>query len=72
MHSGALLVFLLTLVEPSFHPFLLLSLVPKDLLLADEVVSRLHQVSLSPQGWENNVKGHVGSSYIRINPGVVA
>ena len=72
MHYGALLVFLLTLVEPSFHPFLLLSLVPKDLFLADEAVIQPHQVGRSPQGWENNVKGHVGSSYIRINPGVVA
>ena len=69
---GASLVFLPTLVEPSFHPFLLLSLVPKDLFLADVAVSQLHQVGLSPQGWKNNVKGHVGSSYIRINPGVVA
>ena len=69
---GALLIFLPTLVDPSFHPFLLLSLVLKDLFLADEAVSQLHQVGLSPQGWKNNVKGHVGSSYIRINPGVVA
>ena len=69
---GASLVLLPTLVEPSFHPFLLLPLVPKDLLLADEAVSQLHQVGLSLQCWKNNVKGHVGSSYIRINPCVVA
>ena len=69
---GASLVLLPTLVDPTFHPFLLLSLVLKDLFLADEAVIQPHQVGLSPQGWENNVKGHLGSSYIRIDPDVVA